>query len=217
MKFVTNGYIMGPKGTMVNPGMPDSNKLQKSVKYWKHLMLMTSETTPAGLAAWVKCQKEKMMSLMSDKKHLLMQKQGGADLLQECQIAWHICLDEIQILYIIEHQGMAVLHQMAWDQAITEYNTPGDPNDPGSGKDPDEPSSHGGNSPPRGRCLGGGGPLRDGQPGGDPPRRGPSDDPDDSDPGEDDKDEEPEDDIRGNPPEHPQAHGLRAQHNYLRG
>ena len=53
--------------------------------------------------------------------------------------------------------------------------------------------------------------------GGDPPRRGPPDDLDDSDSGEDVKDDKHEDDIRGNPLEHPEAHGLRAQCNYLRG
>ena len=61
---------------------------------------------------------------------------------------------------------------MAWDHTTAEYNIAGDPDDPGNGKDPDEPSSHEGNSPPRGRCPGegppggrhpgGGGPLRNG-------------------------------------------------------
>ena len=112
-----------------------------------------------------------------------------------------------------ERRGTAVLHQMARDHATTEYNITGDPNDPGHGKDPDKPGSHGGNSPPRGRHPGGGGPPRGERQGGDPPRN----DPDNSDPGEDDEDEESEDNIRGNPPEHPHAHGLGAQRNYLRG
>ena len=61
---------------------------------------------------------------------------------------------------------------MVQDHATAEYNIAGDPDDPGNGKGPDEPSSHGENSPPRGRCPGeglpgdrhpgGGGPLRDG-------------------------------------------------------
>ena len=55
---------------------------------------------------------------------------------------------------------------MVWDHTTIEYNIVGDPDDPENGKDPDEPSYHGGNSPPRGRCPEGGGPLRDGQPGG---------------------------------------------------
>ena len=48
-------------------------------------------------------------------------------------------------------------------------------------------------------------------------RRGPPDDPNASNPGTGDEDDKPKDDIRGNPPEHPQAHGLGAQCNYLRG
>ena len=60
---------------------------------------------------------------------------------------------------------------MVRDRATAEYNITGDPDDPGNGKDPDEPGSHGGNSPPRGRHPGGGGPPRGEQQGGDPPRR----------------------------------------------
>ena len=55
---------------------------------------------------------------------------------------------------------------MVRDCTTTEYNIAGDPDDPRSRKDLDEPSSHGGNSPPRGRCPGGGGLLRDRRPGG---------------------------------------------------
>ena len=80
-------------------------------------MLTTSGVIPAGLAAqkmhqqlklrnnhpkgFQLPQKEKMMSLTSDEKHLLVQKQEGADSLQECRIAQHSYLDGIWISFII--------------------------------------------------------------------------------------------------------------------
>ena len=69
--------------------------------------------------------KEKMTSLTLDEKHLQVRKRGGVDLLGECRIARHICLDETRILSIIfvvnveEQQSFIKWHETMPPLSIT--------------------------------------------------------------------------------------------------